>query len=207
MAKKEDSLKQNDTPDDIQNENDPGTSEKKEPQKYLTDKERSLMERIFDSYESESFPTVTEVVDRILGNELDLTKWSHENPTGVMLPGNNYLWVSDDAMPTELYRLGGGLYDIVNRMNHPHIPSHTFSASGAISVRSQLYLCYTKEDIKAEKDRLLKQQFAMRVENASKGVEKDLGGARLERQDRVPHDTGSYGSNEMFRNGDTSQVE
>ena len=199
MAKKEDSQKIEEAavPDKAGvDENAP---------KYLTDNERLLMKRVFESGPEESLPTITEVIDRIYGNEFDLTKWSNENPTGVMLPNHDYLWVSDEAMPTELYRLGGGLYDVVNRTNHPHIPSHTFSASGAISIRSQLYLCYTRKEIKAEKDRVLKEQFAMRVNEAEKGIEKDLGGVRLERQEKVPHNTGRHGG-DLFRDGDTSVV-
>lgn len=173
---------------------------------HLTAQERRMLQ-IFESGEAESLPTISEVIERIKGNELELTKWSPENPTGIMLPGKSYLWVGNDAMQTELYKWGGGgLYDVVRRVNHGHIPSHAFDDCGSICIRKQLHLCYTNKDIKDKRDQYLKRQLSMKVDEAESGQEKDIGGARLERFDKAIYGDKGHYADGSFRSGEQHEI-
>lgn len=67
-------------------------------------------------------------------------------PKGVQRKEFRYKWLSIDDMERDLYS-HGGIWVIVNRMNHSHVRSDIFGIEGAITYRGQNILAYCRKEV------------------------------------------------------------
>ena len=142
--------------------------------------ERQIKINNFVNADSNSaIPTLSDVTDVI---ESD-TRIEMSIPKGVARPEFSYMWLPIDAMEKYLYSQGG-LYVLVTRSNHSHVPDHMFGLDGGITYHGQNILGFCRREITDTiQDRVI-QSYNRKAHDARDDIENHHGaGIRVESTD------------------------
>jgi len=97
-----------------------------------------------------------------------------------------YRWIARDNIDRELFT-NGGLFEIVTRSNHSHIPVKDFRANGAIMYSTDLILCFTRRQISDVVQKRTIEDFNLKADDKiqNPGKVRNEGGKEVARIERV----------------------
>ena len=123
-------------------------------------------------------------------------------------PEFGYKWASIDHLQSELHTFGG-MWEVVARINHGHLPERLFGPEGSIMYKGQSILVFTRRSITDHLERQVIQELDLRVREATQSMDKsykDPRGkeqVRLEIIDKEP--PGRVGSEELTKDSFNAQ--
>ena len=88
-----------------------------------------------------------------------------EIPSIVKKPEYAYRWIYEGNLDKELVKMGG-IFEIVTRNNHSHVPSKLFGITGAISYKGENILCFTSRSIAKNIEKYKTDEFNKKTERA-----------------------------------------
>jgi hypothetical protein len=112
-------------------------------------------------------------------NDLDLPEYNPQTKTGVRLPKYSYRWIAKDNLESDLNTTGGGLWAIVNRNNHQHVPAHLFGATGAIVYKGQVVYCFTRKEYTEAMAKATVDSFNLKVTGNEAKMNKQYAGGKV----------------------------
>lgn len=132
----------------------------------LTDKQQ----RIASLAESAvtTFPKI-EVTEHLKRMEMEI-------PKIIKKPEYSYRWIWEGNLDKSLHTMGG-IFDIVTRNNHSHVPSKMFSDTlGAIVYKGENILCFTSKSVSDEIATRIVSDFNKKTERAENASQEYHGG-------------------------------
>jgi hypothetical protein len=126
-------------------------------------------------------------------------------PKGVKRPENSYRYIGKQNLHRAIHRLGGGIWEIVNRHNHSHVPSDVFSETGCIEYRGELILCYAARETSELLEKKVLDEHNRKVDsevNSLDGKRYSAGGRAEVVLEMNPSTAGETYAEELTSDGD-----
>ena len=92
-------------------------------------------------------------------------------PKGVPRPENAYKWVDVKKLEQQLH-YNGGIYEIVTRSNHSHVPSGMFGLNGGIMLGMGNILCFTRQKYVDIKNEMIARRFDLKFKKSTEEEKK-----------------------------------
>ena len=102
-----------------------------------------------------------------------------EVPKAVKKKGYVYCWAAIDSIENALHQYGG-VWVIVTRLNHPHVPESFFGLDGAITYKGQNILCFCRESIIRMRDEKTAAAYNRKATRAAQKTSEYADGIHVE---------------------------
>ena len=117
----------------------------------------------------DKFPDI-KITDYIKRTEMEI-------PNVVKKPEFAYRWIYEGNLDKELVKMGG-IFEIVTRNNHSHVPDKLFGITGAISYKGENILCFTSRSIAKNIEKYKIDTFNRKTERAMDTTQ-NYGGGKI----------------------------
>lgn len=116
-----------------------------------------------------------------------------EVPKGIKKPEFAYRWIHEGNLDKVSIE-SGGIFEIVTRSNHSHIPDKLFDMRGTIHYKRENILCFTRKDISDKIAAYRIDEFNKKTERAE-NITQEYAGGKIQ-MGRV--EESAAGANEML---------